>query len=518
MNAKIRPFALSVALLLFAAIACAESPARTPAAQRDLGDIEFPTSGEPAAQSHFERGMLWLHSFEYEDARSEFRKALEVDPDYVMAVWGEALTFHHPIWVRQDVERGRRALERLGQGREARLSKAPTVRERGYLEAVEALFGEGTKEERDAAYAAAMGSLVERYPEDQEAASLYALAILGTAQGDRDFATYMRAAAIAEEVYRRNPRHPGALHYLIHSYDDPIHGPLGLRAARVYADVAPSAPHALHMPSHIFFALGMWDESAASNVDSFDAAAARGRRNDHALYWLHYTLLQQGRWNSARERLEFLVAELKDKDDPRGWRHLAYLRASHGVETGQWPSTPGDVEGKVDSSLVRAADLYAAGTMGWSKGNLPAAEAALARLKEVAGDLSEGDEAAFLAGQLEGRLLLYKGQSDEGIELLRRVADAEDNRSYEIGPPMPPKPTREVLGEGLLNLGRPAEARQEFEAVLERFPGRAWTLRSLIRALCKVEDFPAAHRAMGQLEGYRRNAEPGSEAIPTCDH
>ncbi len=231
----------------------------------DLGRIDFPTSGSPEAQKHFLRGVLLLHSFEYEDAAEEFREAQKLDPGFAMAYWGEAQTANHPIWVERDAESARKVLNRLAPTPEAREARAPTSREKGYLDAVEILFAEGKKPERDRAYAEAMLRLHERYPDDLEAASFYALALLGTCQGQRDTATYMKAAAVAEEVFAKNPMHPGAVHYLIHSYDDPVHAPLGMRAARAYSKIAPAAGHAQHMCSHIFVAMGMWDDVVRSN-------------------------------------------------------------------------------------------------------------------------------------------------------------------------------------------------------------------------------------------------------------
>ncbi|MEM7588448.1 MAG: hypothetical protein AAF560_33980, partial [Acidobacteriota bacterium] len=236
-----------------------------------LGKTEFPNSGSAEAQPHFLRGLLNLHSFEYSDARRDFRKAREIDPEFAMATWGEAMTYNFPIWLREDLTAGRSALEQLAPTAEERLALAPTEREKGYLGAVELLFGEGDKRQRDEAYRQAMADLAERFPEDLDAAAFHSLAILGTCHDGRDIPRYMQAAAVAEEVFSKNPQHPGAAHYLIHSYDDPVHAPLGLRAARVYADIAPAATHALHMPSHIFLALGMWPETATSNEDSWQA-------------------------------------------------------------------------------------------------------------------------------------------------------------------------------------------------------------------------------------------------------
>src|SRR4051794_39705927 len=277
--------------LILGSLAAASAAMASP---EELGSIDFPTSGSPAAQPLFLKGALLLHSFEYPDAAEEFRAAQQKEPGFAMAYWGEAMTCNHPLWMQQDRDAARKVLERLAPTRDARRSKAPTERERMYLDAVEILYGEGEKEARDREYAAAMRRLHERFPEDLDAASLYALALLGTCERKRDTAVYMQAAAIAEDVFAKNPHHPGAAHYLIHCYDDPVHAPLGMRAARVYSKIAPAAVHALHMPSHIFFASGMWEDSVASNEQSWAASVERAKRKKlsaadhsfHALSWL----------------------------------------------------------------------------------------------------------------------------------------------------------------------------------------------------------------------------------------
>ena len=241
-------------------IVASPSPARA-----QVGRVAFPNSGSPAAQASFLAGLAQLHNFEYASAAELFRTAQQIDVGFALAYWGEAMTYNHAVWMEQDLGAARRVLDRLGPTSEARVAKGATARERGYLQAIEQLYGAGTKPARDIAYAAAMAEMHRSYPDDPDAAAFYALALLGTAHNGRDLAISMRAAAILEPVFHDHPDHPGAAHYLIHCYDDPIHAPLGLRAARVYATIAPSAGHAQHMTSHIFLALGMWDEVVAAN-------------------------------------------------------------------------------------------------------------------------------------------------------------------------------------------------------------------------------------------------------------
>src|SRR5580765_3458748 len=275
----------------------------TLAQQPDLGSVSFDNSGAPAAQESFLAGLAQLHNFEYAAAADLFRRAQQIDPGFAMAYWGEAMTYNHPVWMEQDRGAARKALARMAPTREARVARAKTPREQTYLRAVEILYGDADKQACDLAYADAMAELHRAYPDDPDAAAFYALALLGTAHEGRDFTIYMRAASIVEPVFRDHPNHPGAAHYLIHSYDDPVHAPLGLRAARAYSRIAPSAGHAQHMTSHIFVALGMWDDVVTANEAAVQVVNAGRAEHGHEPgtcghynFWLEYGYLQQGRF------------------------------------------------------------------------------------------------------------------------------------------------------------------------------------------------------------------------------
>ena len=334
---------LAAALMVLAGAARAEEAGA-------VGVVAFENSGAPEAQAPFLRGLALLHNFEYGRAADEFRKAEAISPDFAMAYWGEAMTYNHGIWMQQDRDAARAALAKLGKTPKARAKKAKTERERDYLAAVETLYGDGKKEDRDFLYETAMARLHEKYPGDVDAAAFHALAILGTAHAGRDFATYMRSAAILEEVYPENREHPGVLHYLIHSYDDPIHAPLGLRAARRYGAVAPDAGHALHMTSHIFVALGLWDDVIAMNekavavVNAQRAAAGKGLAFcGHYPSWLVYGYLQKRDLDRARyyidgcralaaKELEARAPSDPDPDNSMSGSYL-YMRAMLAADT-----------------------------------------------------------------------------------------------------------------------------------------------------------------------------------------
>lgn len=494
-----------------------------------LGKISFPTSGPPEAQAHFLRGVLFLHSFEYLDAREEFQAARKLAPDFAMAFWGEAMSYNEPLWFAQNAEAARAALARLAPTAEERQRKAPTAREKAYLGAVEVLYGEGSKEERDLAYAEAMRRLHEAYPDDDEAASFYALSLIGTCHRGRDFRVYMQAASLAEEVFARNPKHPGALHYLIHSYDDPVHAPLGLRAARVYAQVAAEAAHALHMPSHIFFALGMWEESVKSNEDAWAAsrkkAARRGEPLDgggyHALWWLHYAYLQQGRYQDALRILESTQVAAGPHPAPLPLYHLVQMRVSQSIETGSPYQRAGNTAGL--DLPARGADLYAAGVSALHEGERTGTLLEeLRRLRGTegghSGNAAHGHEGHAYAGdarvveimvhQLEAQLLMADGKRREAVEEMKKAVEIEDRMAYEFGPPLPPKPAHELFGEILLQLGQARLARVQFELALLRAPKRALSLLGVARCSEEMGEADAARRAYETLREMWRQAGP----------
>ena len=333
---SLRPLAALCVCLCLAVAARAQGPQGGA-----LGRVDFPTSGSPAAQAHFLRGVAALHSFWYEEALEEFRAATAADPSFAMGYWGEAMAHNHPLWAEQDTEAARLALAKIKD--ESRL----TPRERAFISAARLLYGDGDKAARDSAYARAMEKVARDFPEDLEAASFYALSLLGTVRpGERGFARQARAGAVALEVFQKNPHHPGAAHYIIHAFDDPEHAVLALPAARRYAEIAPEAHHARHMPSHIFIQLGMWPEAAASNESAWAASETWVRRKNlsadlrdyHSLHWLTYVYLQQGRYKEAEGQLAVLRRRMSEPgaDPDRAAGIYPWVASAYVVETEDW--------------------------------------------------------------------------------------------------------------------------------------------------------------------------------------
>ena len=505
----------------------------------ELGTISFPNTGAAAAQEAFIRGVLLLHSFEFGDAREAFLEAQEIDPGFVMAVWGEAMTHNHPLWREQDRDAARAALAKLGQTATERRAATSNESERGFLGAVEQLFGEGDKVARDHAYMKAMKALSERFPDDLEAKAFYALSILGSTQGTRDVTVYMRAGATAEEVYAAHREHPGALHYLIHSYDDPVHAPLGLRAARVYADVAPAASHAQHMISHIFVALGRWDESVQANVKSYRVSVERAdakelpvdARNFHALHWLEYSYLQLGQRERARRILDDMEEMARESGSAKALRYWAAQRATWLVDSG-WSDSPPSLEPGNESFRAVVLDAFGTGLAALRKGDRYRADssvAEIARTRKQAiaskldgradpfADVSEDDlvVAEVFEKELEAMMAMADGYPEGALRALDEATALEAARPLEYGPPSIPKPSFELYGETLLQLGRSDAAQEMFEAALKRAPRRSQSLRGLAESAHVAGDLAKAEVACADLVSILAAADE-SVVLPTA--
>jgi tetratricopeptide (TPR) repeat protein len=494
-----------------------------------LAPIRFPNSGSPPAQPSFLRGVTALHNFQYEDAVEAFREAQGIDRDFAMAYWGEAMAYNQTLWLNQDLGRAREILLWLGPTAEARAARAGTDRERGYLRAVAILFGSGERAARDRAYAMEMGRLAASYPEDLEARSFFALALMGTmarspalfGEGGDDqhqhalvgSETQKKVAVILEKVLAQNPEHPGALHYLIHNYDDPDHAHLALAAARTYAKVAPLSSHALHMPAHIFLQLGRWEDAAVSDEASFQASDAWvkrkglgiGMRDYHSLSWLLYESLQQGLFRKAQEALALMRSAVEATGADRHKGILSDMRARYVVETRSFRELASARE------FGTTGELFAIGMSAARRGDPQVAERALAELKKRAGWKESGNrrlDAAVMERELAALMALVAGGGADAVSHMEEAVGLERELPPPLGPPLPIKPARELFGELLLELGRPREAAAQFERALLRWPNRSLALLGRARAAAALGEREAARRYYGRLLANWHRADP----------
>jgi tetratricopeptide (TPR) repeat protein len=505
-------------------------------AQSRLGSVVFPNSGAKAAQADFLRGVALLHSFEYHDAAKALKSAQKADKNFALAYWMEALTYRHVLWGFEDLDAARTALKSLAPSTDARLARAKTQRERAYGAAVEALFGAGAEADRARRFADEMRQVAEAYPSDLEASAFAALASLGLgAMVPRASRTPQVEQAIqyGQRVFASNPKHPGALHYLIHAYDDPSRAERGLPFARVYAQIAPDAEHAIHMPSHIFLQVGLWDDVVASNERAWAASRAWVARNKmaatendfHSFTWLHYGYLQQGRYRAARGlidtlRVLFNGVDLGDQSSAAS-TVSPDLAFQYGFATGDWNGinlrpaerqndrrSPGSIS-FTSSMLLEQAIVRA------MKGDNANAAALVARIESGSDSALAADygRVGFSIGLNIAKALVAKNSGDmtKAIDLLRTAGDMEAKTSP-AGPPYLP-PALEVLGNILLEAGKPQEAIAAFTKELELRHNRSESLLGLARARLASGDSKAAVEAYSRLLSNWKNADRDLPAL-----
>ena len=473
----------------------------------EVGSLAFPTSARSEeAQRHFLRGVAVLHSFGWKQAIEQFQAAQAIEPDFALAYWGETLSYNHPLFgggPNLDEDNPRAVLARLGPTPAARAARAPTDREKGFLEAVEVLWGEeGTYGERRVGYMEAMGRLYERFPDDHEVATFYALSMLAgsRALGDQSLRLEVRAGNIALKVFHQNPDHPGAPHYTIHAFDDPIHAPLALDAARRYAEIAPAVSHARHMPTHIFIQHGMWDLVSNHNQSAHEAARALWEPGDsvgdavHSLDWGQYGDLQRGDYEKARlwiERLERLVAD--SDGQARAVSTLPLVNARYVVETEQWRTQP-----ITDDSSMH--ELLATGLSAVRTGDLATAREAEAKLAARAEGGGAQDRIAHkeVAASIEAA----EGNAEGAIALMDQAIAVVETLRQPNGAASPVKPPYELYGEILLQIGRPGQALEQFETSLLRMPNRMRSLLGSARAAAASGDSLTARERYATLADF----------------
>jgi tetratricopeptide (TPR) repeat protein len=503
---------------------------------RAAGKVTFPVSCPPSVQSEFSRGVALLHSFFYEEARRVFTSVAERDPKCAMAQWGIAMTWWHPIWTPptpDEMAAGKAAIEK------AMAMNAGTDRERGFITALNVYYntpdsstvgavgqschGPIGPRDRVIAYEKAMRQLRDKYPDDFETQTFYAFAVLAVGYAtpsDTSLSKQLEAAAILEKLCKQNANHPGVVHYLIHCYDYPALAQRGLTAARNYASIAPWVPHALHMPSHIFTRLGMWDESIAANRASAEASRAYAamRHRDateaeelHALDYMAYSYLQEAQDNEAKKIVD-LAATVR-KTNPELEFSAAYALAAiptrYAFERNDWAAAAAlripNVPHWFSFPFMEALIEYGHALGRAHTGDLDGARKAIARMQQLR-DATKDPKFDYFKSHLDLQMqaasawvAASEGKKNEAIEMLRQAADAEDTLGKHPVSPGAFVPIREQLGSLLLESRQAKEAQREFEAALKIYPGRFRGLYGAARAAEQTGDKQNASRYYAKL-------------------
>lgn len=458
-----------------------------------IGTFDFPTSGSPAAQAHFIRGVGFLHSFGMAQAQDEFRSAQEIQPDFAMAYWGEAFTYQHPFFGQKDAGPGE-ALMRLGATSEERLAKAPTEREKGFLRAAEAYaLTVGGMPERRIAWMNAMADLYAQYPDDNEVKAFYAASMLSgaTASGPDRERINMRAGALALQLFKENDNHPGGAHYVIHAFDDPIHAPIALEAAIAYADIAPAVSHARHMPTHIFIQHGMWNEVSVWNDSAFNAGLELWEEGDstgdmnHSSDWGQYGDLQLGDLEKSERWIRRGQMVLDNAPSSmRAASTVKTMKARHIIESKQWQIQPFSDE--LDTTELLALGLSAA-----SLDDLALANQVVAKLSKMLAASPEDAEVKLVHHEVAALTLhresLQQAMVDvakrqQAIELMVEAMALRESQRAPNGAATPLKPVHELAAEMMLEMGMYDEAAELYAVSLQRLKNRPWSLLGAARS------------------------------------
>ena len=497
------------ALALAAAVALAASLASAQEAERQLGSVHFATSCNDVAQRRFDRAMRYQHSFWYRESKELFENVLQADPDCAIAYWGIALS----LWNNPHGQPpAPNLVPALAAIEKAKAVGAKSERERDFINALAILYTDYDKIEyrvRLQGYLKAMEAIAAKYPDDDEAQIFYAITLnVSASPADKTYANQLKGAAILEPIFKRLPQHPGVAHYLIHLYDYPAIADHGLDAARRYAAIAPAAPHAQHMPSHIFTRVGYWKDSIASNTASVKSAKADKETNEqlHAMDYMVYAYLQLARDAEARATIDEMVQTSKFNPDVAGAPFaLAASPARYVVERADWTAAAALEVRPTKFAHVEAISHFARALGAARSGHPEAATADTAKLAELRDKLRDAKD-AYWATQVDIQyqvatawLLQAQGKSDDAVKALAAAADAEDKTEKAPVTPGPLAPARELLGAMQLERGANTEALAAFEATLKKEPHRFNATAGAAAAADKLGDKAKATAYYEQL-------------------
>jgi hypothetical protein len=493
-------------------------------------EVDFTISCGPKSQDAFKHAAWTLHSFWYPEALAEFTAIAASEPGCAMAYWGIAMSHWYPLWFPPSP-----AALKAGSEAVAKAMAAPTQtpREADYIAAIAAFYRENDKldhQTRAVAYEKAMQQVYERYPDDREAAVFYALALNASAlKTDKTFANQRKAAEILNKIWAEQPSHPGVVHYLIHSDDSPQFAEAGLDAAICYAKIAPDVPHALHMPSHIFTRLGMWQQSIDSNRDAHAAAIGYVHKSLgpegydqetlHAMDYLEYAYLQIAQDGSAKQVVDELLGFRQNAGaNLAGAYAVAAIPVRFALERRDWPAAAALSEPAIGFPLERfpwaeAMIAYARALGNAHTGNTAGAEAEIARLQSLEDKLKGSD--TYWANQIEvqrlaaaGILAHVKGNDQNAVTLVRSAADLDATMEKHPATPSSVLPARELLADLLLELDQPAAALVEYRAMLSTDPNRFRSLLGAARAAKQTGESAVAHDAYRKLFALSKPAGP----------
>ena len=506
----------SMVLISVLSIAGLTSPAHSAGHDKQLGKVHFDTSCKPAAQKLFDRGMLYQHSFWYSAAKRTFEDVLKADPDCAIAYWGIAISYLYNPHAPPPPENLPLGLEAVKKGQAL---GAKTQREKDYLDAIAAMYTDYDKVDhrtRVQNYLKAEEQVALRYPKDDEAQIAYAITLnVAASPSDKTYANQLKGAALLEPIFKRQPQHPGVAHYLIHLYDYPAIADKGLDAAKRYSKIAAAAPHAQHMPSHIFTRVGYWKESIASNLESARIAKLDGEQIDqaHAMDYMVYAYLQLAQDKKARAVVDELLKINFKQDRFAGPYALAASQARYVFERSDWKAAA-ELQPRQSKYLYADAVTYFARAVGAARsGNPNAAKPDIAKLVELRDKLKDAKDNYWsnivdIQQQVAGAWVLYaEGKYDDALKLLSAAADAEDKTDKHPVTPGPLAPARELYGAMLLDRGMAKEALGAYEAVLKKEPNRLAAYVGAARSASKAGDTAKAKQYTAKVISLTENAD-----------